>query len=243
MDTAHHPGLFDVAGQVVMSKTPLDMDPGPTADTSLGPARTVPLRYRVLAAACLLAVITYIHRIGFAMAAAAFRGPLGLGDRQIGALIGAFLVAYGLFEMPWGYLADRLGVRDVLTVVILGGSILTAMLAPVGLLPTSIGWTFPLLLVLRFWFGAFQAGTFPATSRMMADWMPVAERGSAQGLIWMSSRLGGALAPILLVGLIQAVGDWKLPLVLAAGLGLAWCAGFRPWFRNGPADVPKVHSG
>ena len=27
---------------------------------------------------------------------------------------------------------------------------------------------------------------------MMADWIPVNERGGAQGLLWMSSRIGGA---------------------------------------------------
>ena len=54
------------------------------------------------------------------------------------------------------------------------------------------------LVLLRFLFGAFQAGTFPSISRMMADWMPTTERGSAQGTIWMSSRMGGALAPLAL---------------------------------------------
>jgi sugar phosphate permease len=97
------------------------------------------------------------------------------------------------------------------------------------------------LLVLRFLFGAFQAGTFPAISRMMADWMPSTERGSAQGAIWMSSRIGGAVAPLLLVGLINVLGDWKWPLVIVAGLGLAWCGAFWLWFRNEPDQMSQVN--
>jgi sugar phosphate permease len=96
-------------------------------------------------------------------------------------------------------------------------------------------------MVLRFVFGAFQAGTFPAISRMMADWMPTTERGSAQGAVWMASRIGGMLAPLLLVWMFAAMGDWKIPLVVVAGLGLAWCAVFWPWFRNRPEEMPQVN--
>src|SRR5207249_1663091 len=121
------------------------------------------------------------------------------------------------------------------------GSAMTGCLALVVLLPNSVAWSFAFLLVLRFLFGMFQAGTFPALSRMMADWMPVTERGSAQGLIWMSSRIGGAVAPSLLVWLIVLMGNWRAPLVLAAGLGVIWCAGFWPWFRNHPEEMRQVN--
>ena len=134
----------------------------------------------------------------------------------------AFMIGYGVFEMPWGFLADRFGVRNVLAAIILGGSTLTAGLALVGVpAARSVALIVGLLVLLRFLFGAFQAGTFPAISRMMADWMPTTERGSAQGAVWMSSRMGGALAPLLLVWLFTRMGDWKLPLVLVGRPGLA----------------------
>jgi MFS transporter, ACS family, glucarate transporter len=53
--------------------------------------------------------------------------------------------------------------------------------------------------------------------------------------------LGGALAPLLLVRLFAAMGDWKMPLVLVAVLGLAWCAWFWPWFRNLPEEMSQVN--
>jgi sugar phosphate permease len=204
-------------------------------------ARPTWVRYQVLAAACGLAVITYIHRVGFATASAEFKSSLGVTDKQLGYLMAAFMISYGIFEIPWGFLGDRLGVRTILAAVILGGSILTASLALVGFLPPYSAAIFAFLLVLRFCFGAFQAGTFPSISRTMADWMPATERGSAQGAIWMSSRLGGALAPRVLVALIALLGNWKEPLVLVSGLGLLWCALFWPWFRSRPEQMLQVN--
>ena len=210
-------------------------------DEDLGLERPTWVRYQVLAAACSLAVITYIHRVGFATASAEFKTAMDLSDTHIGWLMAAFMIGYGVFEMPWGLLGDRLGVRNILAAIILGGSTLTAALALVGLFPRELMLVFAVLLVLRFSFGAFQAGTFPAISRMMADWMPMTERGSAQGAVWMSSRLGGFLAPLIIVGLFRAMGDWKMPLVLVASLGFLWCAVFWPWFRNRPEEMPQVN--
>jgi sugar phosphate permease len=204
-------------------------------------ARPTRVRFRVLAVACLLAVITYIHRVGFATASAELRESLGLTDRHLGWLMAAFMIAYGVFEMPWGILSDRLGVRKILAAVIVGGSALTAALVLVVLLPQQVAWIVAFLLIVRFAFGAFQAGTFPAISRMMADWMPANERGGAQGMLWMSSRVGGALAPSLLVWLIALVGDWKSPVMLAASLGFVWCVFFWHWFHNRPEEMPQVN--
>jgi sugar phosphate permease len=211
------------------------------AETGWDSERPTQVRYRVLAAACTLAVITYIHRVGFATVAAEFKDPLGLTATHLSWLMAAFMIGYGVFEMPWGFLADRFGVRDVLAVIILGGSVLTAAVALVVNLPLGLSWILALLIVSRFLFGAFQAGTFPAFSRMMADWMPTTERGSAQGAVWMSSRIGGTLAPRIVVPLIARMGGWKWPWVLVAGFGLVWCAVFWPWFRNRPEEMPGVN--
>jgi len=200
------------------------------------------VRFRVLGLACILAVITYIHRVGFATASAEMKGPLGLTDRHLGWLMAAFMIAYGVFEVPWGLLGDRFGARNVLAVIILGGSALTAALPLVGLLPAGSAMALIILLLLRFVFGAFQAGTFPSISRTIADWIPVNERGGSQGLLWMSSRIGGALAPALVAWLMLQFGNWRVPLIMAALLGLAWCAAFWPWFRNRPEEMPEVNS-
>jgi MFS transporter, ACS family, glucarate transporter len=205
------------------------------------------VRYRVLAAACLLALIAYIHRVGFAQGGTFLKRDLGFSDGQWGIVMAAFLVSYALFEIPWGVLGDWLGARHLLTLMVLGWSLFTAAVALVPLLPGTewLGLSLPLfvLLFFRFVFGAFQAGAFPTFSRMMADWMSPRERGTAQGTIWMCSRIGGAVAPFLMLALIKATGGaWDMSFVLVALPGVVWCAFFWPWFRNRPEEMPQVNA-
>ena len=210
-------------------------------DQDFAIARPTHVRFQILAAACSLAVITYIHRVGFATVSAEIKEPLGLSDQHLGYMMAAFLIGYGLFEIPWGLLGDRLGVRNTLTAIIVGGSALTACLTLAVFLPRHVLLLVAFLMLLRFGFGAFQAGTFPSISRMMADWMPTTERGKAQGTIWMSTRIGGAIAPNLLVWLFWALGNWNAPLILVSILGLAWGICFWPWYRNLPEETSRVN--
>jgi nitrate/nitrite transporter NarK len=62
-------------------------------------------------------------------------------------------------------------------------------------------------------------------------------------MVWTFSRLGGAVAPLLLVWLIVLFAGWAVPLWVLAGLGLVWCAFFWPWFRNRPEQHPAVNEG
>ena len=213
----------------------------PPSDSAQVSGRPSHVRYVVLASACSLAVITYLHRVGFATASAEFKTPLGLSDDDLGWIMAAFMIGYGIFEMPWGFLGDRFGVRHTVALIILGGSALTALLVLVAFLPPQSVLLVCFVVAIRFVFGAFQAGTFPSIARMMSDWMPSSERGSAQGTIWMSSRLGGALAPLVLVWLFAVMGGWKLPIVLLGLLGILWCALFWPWFRDRPSEMRGVN--
>jgi sugar phosphate permease len=72
--------------------------------------------------------------------------------------------------------------------------------------------------------------------------MPTQERGFAQGMVWTFSRLGGALAPFVFLGLFNVFGGWAPPMGLMACLGLVWCAAFWPWFRNRPGEMKQVNA-
>lgn len=206
------------------------------------PVRPTHVRYQVLAAACSLAVLTYVLRQGFVGGTPYIKEALALNDEQVGYLAAVWLVAYGAFQVPGGLLGDWFGGRHLLTLLVLGWALLIGAVALTALLPAG-GWLpFAFLLVLRFLFGALQAGGFPALARILADWMPLRQRGFAQGLVWTFSRLGGAFAPLLYLWLFRASGGWAPPFGLLAGLGLLWCAGFWPWFRNTPGEMKQVNA-
>ena len=130
------------------------------------------VRYLVLAAACSLAVLTYVQRQGFVAGTPYIKQDLGLNDEHMGYLAAVWLVAYGAFQVPGGLLGDRLGARYLLAILVLGWSLTAGAVAlTVGLPPG--GWlAFASLAVLRFLFGMLQAGGFPGLARVIADWIP-----------------------------------------------------------------------
>ena len=67
------------------------------------------VRYQVLAVACSLAVLTYVQRQGFIAATPYIKKDLGLHDDQMGYLLAVWLVAYGIFQVPGGFIGDRIG--------------------------------------------------------------------------------------------------------------------------------------
>lgn len=209
----------------------------------LAEERPTRVRYLVLAVACSLAVLTYVQRQGFVAGTPYIKKDLGLDDEQMGYLASVWLVAYGLFQVPGGLLGDRLGARHLLTLLVLGWSATAGAVALTAALPAG-GWeVFAALAGLRFLFGLFQAGGFPALARVIADWVPARQRGFAQGLLWTFSRLGGFLAPLLVVWLIKEVfGGWVGPTCLLAAVGLLWCGLFWPWFRDHPDQMSQVNA-
>src|SRR5437660_382361 len=118
------------------------------------------VRYQVLAAGCLLAVLTYIQRLGFSRALPEIKRDIGLNDEHIGYLTAAFLIAYGGFQVFGGLAGDRLGARHLLTILVLGWSLLTGAVALTTSLPAVLALQFGFLLVVRFLFGMLQAGGF-----------------------------------------------------------------------------------
>ncbi len=138
------------------------------------------VRYRVVALGCGLALLTYVQRQAFVRAMPEIRNDLGLNTEQMGLLAAGFLLVYGLFQVPYGLIGDRLGARHLLTILVLGWSLLTAAAALAGILPTGVAWQFALLVGIRLVFGIFQSGGFPVWARVMTDWMPASERATGQ---------------------------------------------------------------
>ena len=91
----------------------------------------------------------------------AIQSDFGLATDQMGHLASVFLIAYGVFQMPCGLLGDRIGARQLLTLLVLGFSATTCVTALVGLFPGGLAWPFAFLFFMRVLFGAFQAGVFP----------------------------------------------------------------------------------
>lgn len=160
------------------------------------------VRYRVLSVLFLLSTITYLDRVCMNVVSQYVKADLHLDNQQFGWILGAFSLAYALFEIPTGTLGDRLGPRRVLTRVVLWWSGFTML--------TGTATSFLYLLVVRFLFGIGEAGAYPNASIAIARWFPAVEVGRAQSVVWAAGRLGGALTPLLVIPLTGRAGGGRL---------------------------------
>jgi ACS family glucarate transporter-like MFS transporter len=188
-------------------------------------------RYFVLALLFFLSIITYIDRVCISVAGPRMQQDLAITPDKWGWVVGAFTLSYALFEIPSGAMADRLGARSVLTRIVLWWSIFTSMTGMVS--------NFFVLMLVRFCFGAGEAGAYPGAASSVARWFPSVQRARATGIVWMASRLGGALSPLLVIPIQQAYG-WRMSFYVFGILGAIWCVIWYGWYRDHPAEKKGV---
>jgi ACS family glucarate transporter-like MFS transporter len=202
----------------------------PSPRTARHPMK-IPHRHLVLGLLLLLAMITYVDRVCISVAGTTIQNDLQISPEQWGWILGAFALSYALFEVPSGMLGDRLGPRKTLTRIVLWWSAFTAL--------TGMANGFSSLIATRFCFGAGEAGAFPNVSATLKRWFPAKERGGAQGWVWMATRLGAALSPVLVLPLQNGLG-WRWTFVLFGAIGTVWAIAWYLWFRDNPRDKPGV---
>lgn len=166
------------------------------------------VRYQVLAVTTLMAVLLYLDRYCISIAEIYISQDLGLTEKQMGWVLGAFFGAYALGQVPAGWLTDRFGPRWMLTCFILLWSLFTGL--------TGLATGFVMLFVLRIGFGFAQAGAYPTAASLLSVWSPLSQRGTASSIVAMGGRVGGALAPLLTALLIVQL----VPISVSSRIGV-----------------------
>ncbi|MCF8324146.1 MAG: MFS transporter [Leadbetterella sp.] len=185
------------------------------------------IRHKVLFFLFLLSIITFLDRVCMNVVSKYVKEDLDLDNQSFGYILGAFSLAYALFELPTGILGDRIGPRKVLTRVVLWWSGFTAL--------TGTAFGFVYLIIVRFLFGMGEAGAYPNASIAIARWFPAVEVGRAQSVIWAAGRIGGALTPLLVIPLVHLVG-WRMAFFILGVVGSIWAAVWYYWFRDNPSE-------
>lgn len=194
--------------------------------------RPTNVRYGVLAFLCGLTLILYLDRLCIGQALTNIEEEWHLQDDDMTWVLMAFTLSYALFEVPMGWWGDKYGSRGVLTRIVIWWSAFTAL--------TGAALGLPSLILIRFLFGAGEAGALPNSACILARWFPVERRGMAQGALNASMQIGGAVAPIITAVLIQAIG-WRWAFAALSVPGLLWAMTFWWWFRDEPQTHPAVN--
>ena len=197
------------------------------------PLRPTRARYVAVAFAMLLAIIQYLDRVCISQAATSISRDLRLSTVEMGWVFSVFTWAYALFEVPSGWLGDRIGPRRVLMRIVAWWSFFTAA--------TGWVWSAGSLIATRALFGAGEAGCFPNLTRIFTTWLPKHERERAQGTLWLAARWSGAFTPLLVAYLLDLM-SWRHAFELFGAVGLVWAAAFYTWFRDDPRTHPSVNA-
>jgi sugar phosphate permease len=197
--------------------------------------RTRPTRIRhiVLWLTVAAYMITYMDRVVISAAVPVIQNEFGFSIVTMGWILAAFRWGYALFQIPGGWLGDRIGPRRALTLIVTWWSLFTSA--------TALAWSAMSMAVFRFLFGVGEAGAFPIATRSLSRWMLPTERGYAQGLTHAGSRLGAALTPPIAVLLITLYG-WRAPFFVFGALGLLWAAVWYFYYRDTPEEHRSVNA-
>ena len=209
------------------------------------------VRWQILAVMLLLSMVTYLDRVNISIAARHITDEYHLTDVQMGKIFSAFILAYGLFQVPGGWLADRFGPRRVLTLAIIWWSLSTVLTASiVSLLGANGAWIVFWLALSRFALGIGEAAAWPSFNRTISSWMAVKERGFASSVPLAGGGLGAAITPPLIAWLMLTYG-WRATFwisgLLGVGAALVWyvLVRDRPELhpRVNAAEIAIIHSG
>jgi ACS family D-galactonate transporter-like MFS transporter len=187
------------------------------------------VRYLILFILCAMYFIAYVDRVNISVAGPLLRKELGLTPTALGVIFSAFAYPYAAMQIVGGWLSDKWGPRVVL-------AILSVVWAAATIL-TGLSWSVASLVAFRVLVGLGEGGAFPAATRALSFWLPVGERGFAQGITHSFARLGGAVTPPIVLAIAAASG-WRASFVALGIVSLLWTVVWLVFFRNTPAEHP-----
>jgi sugar phosphate permease len=188
----------------------------------------VKVRHAILFLLCLMYFVAYIDRVNISTAALALRNEFELTPTQLGFIFSAFAYPYAGMQILGGWLSDRFGPRLVLAALSLVWASATIM--------TGLSGSVAALVVCRIFVGVGEGGAFPTATRAFTFWLPARERGFAQGITHSFARLGGAVAPPIVLAIVARSG-WRGSFIVLGAASLAWTVAWVVFFR----DTPEEH--
>ncbi len=158
---------------------------------------------------------------------------LHLSNTEIGLLVSAAALGYSIFQVPAGWLIDKVGIRRMLFA---GTFIAGALIVTMYFTETLPGASAVLFL------GGIGCGCFPAVAtKAILQWFPVKERGTAIGLHQTSITVAGIMTAITLPVIAVGLG-WRYGFVAVGVVSMVAAVIASIVYRDPPtvAEKPSV---
>jgi MFS transporter, ACS family, D-galactonate transporter len=189
-------------------------------------------RFRIMGLLFVTVVINYLDRSNISIAAPSLASDFHLDPVQLGLVFSAFSWTYTPFQLPGGWLVDRVHPRILYPVIIMLWSLATLSL---GLANGLV-----MLIALRMAVGFFEVPTFLINNRIATTWFGEKERATCIAVYTAAESVGLAFLTPVLVWLKLEFG-WASVFFVTGTLGLLWSGVFFRSYRD-PAEHPHVNA-
>jgi ACS family glucarate transporter-like MFS transporter len=194
------------------------------------------IRWLMVGLIFLVSAVSYLDRTNISIAAPALKLDLNISDVQLGTIFTAFVLGYALTQPIAGRLADRFGAYRVIAIGIVWWSVITVI---TGMISTTFAGAFGLMVGIRLLLGIGESVIYPASNRLVANWVPPAERGFANGLIFAGVGFGAGVAPPLVTFIMVAHG-WRAAFYASAAIGMIALVIWLLLARERPEQHPMI---
>jgi MFS transporter, ACS family, D-galactonate transporter len=187
-------------------------------------------RWTIVGFSALGLTIAYLDRSALSVALPFMTREFEISPTVQGVVLSSFFWSYAVFQVPSGWLLDRVGPRVVYPVAVGWWSIWTALTAFAGGVAS--------LIVFRTGLGIGEAPVQPANIKVVSKWFPRSERAFASSLFDMGQQIGVALSVPVVTILAVSVG-WRAVFIVIGAVGLLWILGWLRVYRS-PEHHPRV---
>jgi ACS family glucarate transporter-like MFS transporter len=205
------------------------------------PLAATRVRWVVMGIVMAIMAVTALNRLNLSIAGKYIEEEFSFSTISMGRVFSAFLWGYGLFQIPWGYVCDRIGPRRTLTASIfvfaVGSSAM--VFAPRFAAETGIS-ALAVFRIVRFLTGVGEAAITSNVTRVIASWTALRERGFASGLQVCGLGLGGTLTPIAIAWTMVHWG-WRVSFAISAALAFVVVALWHWYATDWPEENPRVN--
>ena len=188
-------------------------------------------RWLVLGVSWIVFFVAFLDRVNLSVAMPLISKEFSLSSEQVGYLFSAFFISYTVFQIPGGYLSDKVGPKKVLLVALVWWSIMT--------MATGVARTFSQFFIVRVLFGIGEGLQPPCAFKLNSNWFPNQERATANAIFTSACSFGPAIAPSIAVAIIGLWG-WHALFYIFGALGFVIMPLLYFFVKNSPEEDPDI---
>lgn len=169
-------------------------------------------RWYVLGLLWCVALLRFVDIQILAVLLEPIRAEFLLSDTELALLGGlAFALFYGVLGLPVAWLADRFDRRLIIAVAVALWSLMTAL--------CGFATSFTTLFLARMGVGIGEAGAYPPSTSLLADYFPPRLRGRAYAIL-AAAIPAGVFVGYLVGGTVSAQWGWRAALLVVGLPGI-----------------------